>query len=365
MWWLVLAIALLGISGIASAQTMPVICGGLSEADCAILQQSQQAMLTLTSSDVALDLSLDIADIPDMPGTVSMGISGTGAFSGDLSTIPSSPDAVASMMSDPQAYSEFLQSALTAFDGELNLLISLPPDLTAGMINGDLPVNLRLVDGIGYIDFDALATALPADATAGMPTGWGGLDLTELTTMLASQMSAMGTMPTDASAAAMTDPTFMEQFITITRLPDATAADGAAVAVFETTIDYAGLMNSPEMQAMMEQSMQSAGADAATMDMSMMSGMFEGLELSSTTTIGTSDFYTRSTTVTFAWDMSSMMSAGEDVTALGGTPSFNMDMSIEMSNFNGGQSITAPEGANIATLGDLMGGMMGAPSTAQ
>lgn len=360
---LAVVIALLSISSIASAQTMPVICGGLGEADCAILQQSQQAMLTLTSADVALDMSFTMTGMPDMPNGVSMGLSGTGAFAGDLSAVQGSPDAMAAMMSDPQAYAQFLQTALGAFDGELNLLLSLPQDLTGGMINGDLPINLRLVDGVGYIDFDSLATVLPAEATEGMPTGWGGLDLVEAVGALMQQVTAMGgmMMPMDESAAAsMYDPAFLEQFITITRLPDETAADGAAVAVFETVIDYAGLMNSPEIQAMMQQQMEAAGAGASAPDMSMMSAMFETMDLSVISRVGTSDFFVRSTDVSFSWDMSSMGAMMGEAASSSAAPVMSFSMGFDLSAFNGGQVITAPEGANIATLGDLMG--MAAPA---
>lgn len=367
---LTILMLLFGMVGFAQAQTnMPVVCGDLSDADCDILTQNQQAMHDLQSYAYSLNADFTLANIPDMPNNVTFGLTGSGAVTGNNASLMQSPDDVMAMMSDPEAYADFISSALDAVDMELSLVLNLPAELveqSGGEMPSTIPLDVVLADGIGYLNFNTLRDAV-GEAGASFPEGWYGIDLAGLVEQMMAMSGAMGSMDSmqmmdPSMMAQFTDPEFLNDFTRVERLDDTTAADGTGVASFHVIIDYQALMSSPAMQDLIAQSIAAQGEELSEAELeqiqTMMPQMFQGVTLDIFQTIGLEDYYTRSTQVTMNFDMQSLMAMSESEDMEGPAPVLMMNINVTQSDFNEVGEITAPDGATVIPLESL--GMMGA-----
>lgn len=382
---MILIFLLLFCTGLtASAQGMTQFCGNLAQEDCDILTQSQTAMTALESATFDFDVQFMTGGEQQMQ---TLGLTGTGAFSGaGMMSMGMMNDP--SMMTDPTAMMAAFASTLGNFDAELNLQLTLPDEI-ANLESLDL--QLRLVDGIGYVNFDALRESV-GEETLQMGgtelTGWGGVNLVELFTTLNEQgmmtQGQMQTTPPDMEAYM----TLVQNYIMVERLPD---AEGAAV--FQTTMDLAALYADLAFWETM-----GMGEVASDPQMAQMGNLFEGASFVSTTTIGLEDYYIRAVTMNMVWNMPTVTGTtapdmGMMPTAdAGGTPSamtegtpeaapgvggaapdgsamtntLQMSFVMNFDNFNAAPAIIAPENATIAetdqVLGMLMGGAMGGSS---
>lgn len=372
---LILLLAL--TASIVQAQDMPpVFCGSLSEADCGILQNSQRAVAGLSGATFNLNFDLNVDNIPDAPfNSLVINLSGAGAYAVD----PTIMERMMALQGDPSAMFEdmaqigqLLEDALMAFDGQVNLTLTLPPEVLAliadeGMkLPEKLSVELRMVDGVGYVDLSALAEAIP---DAGIPGGWYGLEVAKLLnnvfTMLAPQMEGMmGEMPgfDPEMFTQFSDPSVFGDFMSIERLADA-QADGETVAVFKTTLDYVKLFSSPAITDMMKTQMEAAGAGMTEADleqmMEMMREMYKGLTFEVTEYIGLADSYPRRLEMNFSWDLSSMMSAIGEMSAQDSAPVLGATFTITYGSFNVPPAITVPENATVITAEQAMQMFMG------
>lgn len=378
---LCLMAGLLLMGSVVSAQdTPPVFCGDLAQADCSILQQSRTAMQGLKSADISLNFNFAGTNIPNMPTTepLTVSLAGTGSFAGDMTAIGQPPMG----MNDPAASMAWLAKALGSVSAKLNLTITIPPALTQMMASSSssgttlpnsIPINVVLVDGKGYIDLDSLAPVIAASGadTASLPKGWTGLDLVEALNQMAPMMTQMTSMATQEAAVSDTmaqfmDPAFIGKYVKIERGADATLND-EAVAVFNTTVDIAGLLNDPTVQAEIQKQAASSGSSQAE-SVAMMSSMFaNSLTVTSTTEIGTADNIVRATSTDITFDSTSMMAAmaamstaePSATTSSTAAPVIKIHFDYALSNINSAQPITAPEGATVIPLSQLMGGMSG------
>jgi hypothetical protein len=359
---------LLFVSGITQAQEMQVPCGTLAEADCQLLRDSQTAGLGLTSYNFQLQADLTLENIPDSPSPLVISLAGDGSVAGDWSAMASMQADMMASMSDPAAYAEMLQNTLGQIGLDLNLVLTLPEEIVAqagGQIPAAIPLELRLVEGSAYLNLDPLREALGPEMSQQMPPGWMGIDFVGFLSAMVAQQAASGDMMgMEASAemqtemmAAMTDPEFLNQFMTIERVEDMTAPDGSQAAVFQTSLDFGALMSSPEVQDMITQSMAESGedVDAAEMQMAMgmMTQMMEGLNFTVVQTIGVDDKFARSMEITFHWDMSALgeMMAAQGDTSMGDTPPvIDLHMLITYSDFNAADPIVAPDNATLIPL---------------
>lgn len=367
---LTLLMLMLGMSGLAQAQMIEVPCADLAESDCEILRQAQQANFELESYDFQLNVDLVLANIPDAPPSLALNLAGTGSLSGDWSQLQQMSSELTALVGDPAAYAELMEATLGQMDADINLVLTLPQELVAeagGQIPASIPLQLRMVDGVAYLNFDAISDALGEDMAQGLPPGWMGIDIVELASVTVEQQAATSSMSdeiADMQAEMMsrfTDPEFLNSFMSIERLDDVTAEDGTQAAVFHTTIDYSALMSDPAMQDMMRESMMESGElTEADMDMALetMGTMFEGLQLEMVQTIGLEDFYPRAMEFTFAWDLSSMQDALGSEMGSGPAPTFTLNGVMTYSNFNAAAEITEPENATIIPLESLGMGAM-------
>ncbi len=380
MTLLTIIVLMFGMVGFTQAQAdIPVPCGDLADADCEILRQNQQATLALDSYNFALSANFSISNIPDMPDDVSFSVTGAGAFAGDMTTLAHPPEDMAAMMSDPEAYVDYMATLLNAMDLELSLVVNLPEALVEesdGQMPASLPLNIVLADGVGYLDFDALRNAV-GEAGESFPEGWYGIDIVGLVDQMMQMTGSMDSMSAmdPSTFSQFADPEFINNFMSIERLDDTTAADGTAVASFHMVIDYAAMMSDPAMQELMAQSMQAQGTglsdDEVAQMQTMMAQMFQDVTLEIFSTIGLDDFYTRSTQITMNFDMQSMMTMaaemGDDDALEGPAPVLLFNAVVTNSDFNAIPEITAPENATVIPLDSLgmMGGMSNSGATTE
>jgi hypothetical protein len=352
---LLMIVGLLLFSGSVFAQEteIPVVCGDLSEEDCAILTQAQQNALTLESASFNLQADFTISNIPDTPfESLTFNLAGDGAYAlepGAMSGFMEFQSNPAALFENMEQLGPLYEEFFNSFAGELNLTLTLPTevtDLLSQQLGSEFPqtlsVDLRLVEGIGYINLDQIATALPQ---AGLPEGWYGLELARLFGMLMEQSAAM--MDPSAmegfdmsSFSQFTNPEFIGQYATVERLED---QDGAAV--FQTTFDYAGFITSPEFRELMEGQFEAQGQalDEAEIDeaFSMMETMFSDVTFVTLTYVDLATNYVSRAETSFSFDTTAMMEAAGDTTTA--APVIDLTASIDYADFNTAAEVTAPE----------------------
>lgn len=360
---MVVVIALLLVSGAAFAQdTMPpVFCGDLSEADCAILTQSQTAMMSLSSAAFDLQADFTLSNVPDMPGTVAFTLVGNGAYSADPAVIGAMTMDMEAMQ-DPVAMMSAVVDLLRGFDFDISLTLTMPPEIVAEM-GSDAPesitLQLRFADGLGYINFDTLAPLMGEDGAAMGLTGWLGLDIASLIEALLEQnpelfesMEMSGFDPGMYSQ--FSNPEFAEQFVTIARTDDGSGD----TATFESTVDFSAMMTSPEFQELMLQQMemqgQSLSEEELQQGMAMSSAMLSNSTFSTTTTIDINTGYVVTTTVNMMFDFSAMAEAMPEAEELSDLPAFAFNFVLNASQFNDVAEITEPEGATVFPYQQLL-----------
>jgi hypothetical protein len=364
--WIVLALVVL-MAGSALAQDVPpVFCGELAAEDCALLERSRTAMYEVNAA--AFDLSLELeADDPGRGDTLQLTVMGSGAYSGFT---PRPPSMTGMTVED-------LVSDLTSFRGELSLQIVLPQTEEGGRPDtlDSVALELRLVDGVGYINFDALQPFINDPSL----TGWGGLDIAGLLETLAetypevfAQMSG-GLSGIDAETIARLTES-AEQYMTVIRTDSGTGAS----ATFETSVDLAGLYSDPAFTDMMRQQMQAQmdmdrevfGSDDLDEGLAMLEQMFQDATLTVTQTMSATSGLIESIGVAFDMSLSDAMSAMEAMAESNQANSANNEMSAQddprvtfnlLINFRYDDldEITAPEDVSILPFNiilQLLGG---------
>lgn len=321
---------LLSMGAIAHAQgEMQVMCGNLSAEDCAVLQTASMNMSTLTSGSMTADLSF-AGTMDGTPSEFGFDIAATWTGAG----IGLSPEQSLDLASaDPTAIINNAVSGIAGFNGSLSFTITPPPGDTT--LPAPITLDLRLVDSIGYINFDSLAM-FGAMMGPDFPTGWGGTNLVDLFTQLGPMIGSMtGDMSSMMEATPATQPdmaqisTVANQYITITR-------DGGT---FNFAIDLAGLLNDPQIQSMIEEQ---GGEAMSAQDLADL----ENASLTASMTL-TGDSQ-------FIQDISINLAAESE-----GEP-FTMTGTISFADHNAAPLVTAPEGATIVTTEELMNGVGGA-----
>ncbi len=376
---LIALLLILCISGSAFAQSsMPVFCGDLSSADCTILTNARTASQTLDSASFNLTVNTTVTNVPNMQEPVTIGVTGSGSYAG-LAALHNSD--MTMMQTNPGA---FISNVLANFDGDLTLTVNLPPEVVADAGAGtpsSITLQLRLVDGFGYINFDTLK-ALMSDMGGMNLSGWGGLDLASLLKAALQQMpdmfSNMGGMSSGMNMGSMmqqfTDPTFIGKFVTIAR----TDAGTGDTATFETKVDLSTLMAQPEFQDMMRQQMQAQSQTMTAQEIdqaiSMVGEMYKNTTITVDEEIGLSDSFIHSIHGTINVDTSAMMTAMNSMDSTTPTPAMpepapvvNVDFSLTYSDFNSAPAITAPANAAILPWQSLLGmeGMTTPEATAE
>jgi hypothetical protein len=363
-----LAMVALPVSSALAQGDWPVFCGGLSEEDCAIVEQSQIAMAELSAA--AFDMSMDFGFTSDDPelDSFQIGLAGTGAFSADPESMAMlqayEPGNMADMMAEAQT---MLTELLQSVSGEAGIVLTLPEGVgaEAGLPDDALTLNVVMVDGVAYLD---LASLMPAEAQAesGMPA-WMGLDLVGMYEAIFAMAEAEGDLEgldmdmeeimNMDSFMALADPMLYENMVTMTRLDDV-EVNGQQAAVFQVTFNYADLFTDEAYQAAFEDYMDAVmemqGVPADEMPdnfMDMMGAVMGGMSMEMTQWIGLDDYYTYHTdmVMSFAMDFEALAEFEPEAADadMPGNLAFDMSMVLDMSSFNEPVEVTAPEGAQV------------------
>jgi hypothetical protein len=337
---MLMVLALVAFGGSAMAQDP--VCGSLTGADCDVLTQAAAAQAELSSA--TFTFTLDIA-----VGEQAIPLTGDGSYSFDPA-VKAELEAIdpATLQTDPTAALNVLGTALKGFDGSLNINAM------------GLPLELILVDGVGYLNFEALAPML-GGAQAGVPAGWAGLDLNGAVEMMAPMlqgmdMSEMQTQVDPAQQDALM--AAVSNNVTVVRGED---VDGQAV--FVSTFDFGGLLQDEAFLGLVMA--QAAPGQELTEEQlaqmnEMLSAMGNGINISFTQTIDLTTYYTTGVSFDFDLDGATLAAAAASVgEETGPVDDISIVLDLDFADFNAAPALSAPAGAQVSTIQELMGAMGG------
>jgi hypothetical protein len=261
----------------------PPFCGELAEADCQLLADAQELMRGVSSMNMTLGLDANLSGIPEVADedlafklNMDMTMHTNPALNATMSEITARPpeELLASMDEFSAVVVEFYETLGMRMEMEMALpgLLRDAIEADEGVVLPDLiAVNVRMVDGYAYIDMDALAASFPdmqAELAAEGIDGWIGVDFAgqmeremsgaaaapDVSALQSMQMSmAFNQMMLDETIRSLLDP-----YIIVERLADE-ERDGAAVAVFRTTLDLGELVANPDFTQLLRRGGRCAG----------------------------------------------------------------------------------------------------------
>lgn len=372
-----------------------VFCGDLSEADCAILVGSSEAMATVYAASVDGEASFTLSgfEMDDGMDELTVMMTVTGAAEADIASLnammmgmPMDMEGMIEMLEDPDA---ILAMALEALTGVENLIDNSNADLsmefsTAPVLDGgpeSINVAVRMTDGVFYIQQQPLAEQLdlpgPVDAEwAAVDLGtafdeavaemMSELDLSEITGMEINPEDFEGLdalMETDLINL-FNDPAFLSEFTSVERLADA-EVDGQTMAVFETTVDLRDMLLSPTLsQAVFDflevaQSLDPEASDdlgitpaEVQLVMSLVGSMLTEGEVTTVQWIGVDDMYVYHTEGEYNFTINLALLAGDDPD-FPQTVSVFGDLAFDMNDFNQPVEVTVPDDVEFYDLDEL------------
>jgi len=367
----------------AFAQMPEPFCGDLSDDDCAILVDAQDASLEIESSSSSFNVDILIAGIPGLPAdelAFNYTQDATAALDPALAMeiVEMQQMAPDELMENMDAMVETLLELYGTIALDAQVSFTLPQEIAdlvseeAGIeIPATLSAMLRMVDGYGYANVDELVAQVPELAGVG---GWYGMDVVSLMQMSFEESMANTNSGPDM-AASMTGfgltsffnsqegRDMMAEYIEVERIADSTI-DGQDVAVFQTTFDFGRFVGSPAFAELLKsqlplinQSMEMDMSEAELTEMLSLLPMFgpmlfTGLDFEMVQSIGLDDFYTHDSALTFHWDLSSLIAVARMADASlelpeGIAPVINFDVTSSTADFNDINEIEAPEDAMI------------------
>lgn len=389
---LLLIVALAFGTGFGQAPNGEVLCGDLDDADCEILQNSQETMSTVESMSFVGEGAFTI-NIDGLAITIDMNMdSSYAADAGALMAMQNDPEAMLGMMDNPEAMQEMMTmygEVLNEITAQMNISINLPGFL----LGSDAPneINLQMVaeDGIFYLyaeDFES-------------GTGeWIGLDMSNFGEEYAAIMEeAMADLDNEEMnmedfmaiydnelMALMGDTEFWNDYVTVTRLSDEDVA-GQAMAVFITEYDYAGALNDDRLTdalgdymdsifAMLEEDMATAEAEITPEELTeffseLTQTLLGNMEMQQVVWVGLDDSYVHHSEATYIIEMDIEALAqviedfsGEpvDMSDMGfRTMTFSMTFMTDASNFNEPVEVEVPTDVEIVDPFEEMSADMG------
>lgn len=368
-------------SSSAFAQEPMLACGELSEEDCDVLMEGMMA--TMGSPSVTSDgtVSILLENVPDAPvDTIVFDLFATTMFSVDPmasmkvmeleQAVQANPDEELPAMLEASA--NMYESAAIASNMELVTtadVASVISELTQEEIPESVAINVGVVDGLGFVNLDEVAPLIPDPAWREALMGWHAVNLVELYGEVAAQLTAMkeqGLSMGDAeitgmvAAMAMGNSEPFREFLAVERLEDE-EMDGQAVAVIETSVDFAALLASPFFQelvlAQMQASNNMSANEVAEMESTLQMVGFmapvlvEGLEGTTVRMIGLEDGFLHAAETNFTWDLSSLSTLAELVGAADATafidsenpPIVSVDVVTNYSDFGEPVEVELPD----------------------
>ncbi len=370
-------------------------CGDLSEADCQLLIDSQEAMRYLSSMNSSITIASGLTGLPDFADEdLAFAMAMDMTMHLDPALNEAMRVAMMGMTEDPEASMQEITELLVAFyetlGMDMDMQMSLPSVMRAAIEADEgvafpetLAMRTRMVDGYVYVDMDALADSFPdlrADMESEGITGWLGFDMAG---QLARDMTGDGEPIDDSTVQAMQmslifnqwmadEPTraLLEPYITVERLADE-ERNGETVAVFRTSLNLARLVANRDFTQLLRgtaESLMSASGEAvneqemgmAILGIQMLTNMLaQSFEFELLQVIGVDSAYAYDYNLFVQFDLSGLLSllamTGEEIPAelMGAVPVFTFDMDASYSDLNAAPEIVAPEDAQIVPLDTL------------
>lgn len=313
-------------------------CGSLADADCVVLTASQAAMADLKSAAFDLQFTLLAENVPE--GDIQIIGIGNGAYDADIPAWNTKLD-----FAGPTAFARYLASYLHDVSASLNLTLSMQ----VGADVEALALQMRLVDSVGYLNFDGLRSLTGG---GGGLNGWGGLELEALLRyMLDSDphtfdayLKGGSLVQSDTPAARLGE---------IQRVK--TVEPG--IAVFETRLKLSDLFDDPDMIDAMQQQLNDTmnGADAQFY-LSMLQLVVGDSEIVLDQKVRLSDYFTQSLDLSYDLTLARFVDnmLFTDMTSRSRDPlHVYFSYHIEYRQFNAAPAILAPE--NLMGILDYAG----------
>jgi hypothetical protein len=377
-------------SGFAQSDPPPLpppFCGELSAADCQLLADAQELMRGVQSMKMALGLDATLQFGMEMAMTMHL----DPALNETMRAITARPpqELLESMDEFSATVVEFYETLGMQLEMEMALPRLLRDAVEAEegvMLPDNIAMNVRMVDGYAYIDMDALAASFPemqAELEAEGIDGWIGVDFASQIerdlsgAMAAPDVSALQSMQISlAFNQMMMDETMrslLDPYILVERLADE-ERDGAAVALFRTTLELGDLVADPDFTQLLRQAADAAVAmsdepldeeevGAGILGVQMLANVLaRSAEFEIVQSIGLDAPYTYDNRIYLQLDLRGLVTlaamGGGDIPAelRGANPIFTFDMNASYSDFDAAPAIEVPENVEILPL-DSMDGM--------
>ena len=371
----------------AFAQDMPApFCGDLSDEDCAILSDSQDASLAVESFSNLVDVNIYFAGVPGLPADeLAFNYNQEGTYSLD----PALAQQIMEMqMQDPAALMEDMDAMVEVLldlyaNLALNTAVSFTmpqeiADLVSEQAGVTIPTTVSaeaiMADGYGYGNIDDLAAEIEE---LGAVSGWYGLDIVSLMQMGFEQSMAQadqsGNMAASMTGYGMTNflnteegRAMIEEYVTVERGDDETVGD-MDVAVFSSSFDFGRFLGSPAFAEMLISQLDTINQLAETdltedqlsqvLTMMPMFGpmLFTGLDFEITRRIDLESSQVVESELLFDWDLSSLIAVAKMVDASlelpeGLSPVITIDVVNNVADFDDIDEIAAPADAVIIPL---------------
>jgi hypothetical protein len=385
---LVLLMLFSATPALAQAGELPApFCGKLAKKDCDLIKKAQAAALELSSYTVNSEMNFSVSGVPELPiEEITVGLAQDAILRMD-------PELMAEMAAlngmdpaDLMGNMEELADLVVRFYENIGLDLVVTLTISkeiADLISADAPfempeevsLHVVLLDGFAYVDTEDLEFIDPMVTSMGK---WVGIDFAGLMQMamneaLAQQQSpeAQGMMSGMALGSMFSSEQIrglVEDYVVIERLKDA-KVDNQAVAVFETTFDFAGFVASDGLwdfvdenleiiNAMSETKVSKSELQEARMALTFLGpALFQTLDFVTTQSIGIKDYYPYASELALNWDLSTIMAfaAAMDSGAARGQGDgpqavINLDVSTVSGDFNDAPEIEAPADAAIVPL---------------
>lgn len=381
-----------------SDSTMPVICGDLDEETCDLLHQSQAAMKEVASSVQNTEFQLSMQNAPQFPvkdASVDLNVAQVTyvdtEYMKEVETMMLG--ASEAMADDMEGFMEDYMAAIAGVYSHLSLDMEMDIELSeeiaqfaSDQAGFDVPTNLatdiRLVDGILYINLDDISSAMP---DLGIPTGWFGVEIAALMEEQMAKAAEEMANPSEEMQAQMASMMMgmsfanmgqneelvdaLNQIVVMERMDD-TEVNGTAVAEVVGVVDFTALLTNETILNLVFEVLKNSGQDIPeldSMDPAEVAGMLQlvapmltqGLDWTQTQHIGLEDGLVYGTAIDMTWDMSSVLQLA--AVGMGGKPAkrskdktvFEMHVASESSDFNDAPEISAPEEVMIIPLSEL------------
>ncbi len=385
-------------SGIAQSDLPPLpppFCGELAEADCQLLADAQELMRGVQSMKMTLGLDANLTGIPEVADEdlqlgmdMAMTMHVDPALNETMRSITALPpqELLESMDEFSATVVEFYETLGVQLEMEMALPRLLRDALEAEegvMLPDNIAMHVRMVDGYAYIDMDALAASFPemqAELEAEGIDGWIGVDFArqierdlsgamaapDVSALQSMQMSlSFNQMMMDETMRAMLDP-----YILVERLADE-ERDGAAVALFRTTLELGDLVADPDFTQLLRQAADAAVAmsdepideeevGAGILGVQMLANVLaRSAQFEIVQSVGLDAPYTYDNRIYLQLDLGGLvtlaaMGGGDVPTELReAKPIFTFDMNASYSDFDAAPAIEVPENVEILPLDSM------------